>query len=117
MTKADNHSESLAEPLQCCEFEPNINPKFLAIGGEYVHLSVFEIDRLFSTLESVEDDEENGPSGSSNMKKDEEEEVEVDTEIAKELSSAAKKRKRAAEKRSKAKELVKGEIWRAKNVS
>lgn len=117
MTEVNGVTETLAEPLQCCEFEPSINPRYLAIGGEDVHLSVFEINKLFPAREgddSLVQLDEGGNAGPSNGNVDEEE---GQNDITEHLSNVAKKRKRSAEQRSKARELVKGEIWRAKNVS
>jgi ribosome biogenesis protein NSA1 len=97
---------TLPEPLQCCEFEPKSEPRFFAYGGEDVALSVNDVGKFFSAAD--EDDEESQDENNDGADQERAEEQEE--------SSKTKKRRRAAERRAKAKELMRGEIWRAKNL-
>lgn len=108
---------NLPEPLQCCEFEPKSDPKFFAYGGENISLSVNNIQQFFADTDEEPEDNHDGGHHTTNGvgHQDEQENGEGPSEEAE--SSTTRKRRRTAERRAKAKELMKGEIWRAKNVS
>lgn len=107
---------ALPEPLQSCSFHPSYDPKWFAYGGEEVPLSCWGIEQVISGRSQEahhqadgEDDESQtteytAPNGD-----------EVDTTVPT-LNSKQRKRKRQVEARAKAKELLPGELWRAKNL-
>jgi hypothetical protein len=104
----------LPAPLQTGVFHPSASPTHLLIGGDDVSPSLWQLERLLSPPASSsaldDDDDDNDeasaePSGAG---------VAADDEAR---SAKARKRKRQAESRKKARELLPGEIWRAKAVS
>jgi ribosome biogenesis protein NSA1 len=109
--------QRLPEPLQCCEFEPKSDPRFFAYGGEDVPLSVNDISHFFSSTEENHEDDHDVDEVKGNGVGDQDEQENGLGASEEADSSTSKKRRRAAERKAKAKELMKGEIWRAKNVS
>lgn len=106
---------SLPEPLQCCEFEPKSEPRFFAYGGEDVALSVNDVGKFFSPIDG--DNEESHDENHDENHGEADRAGEGDQEGAYQgESSKTKKRRRAVERRAKARELMWGEIWRAKNL-
>lgn len=120
--KGDCIKRELPEPLQMVTFEPKANPTHFAYGGEEIPLSVWDARQAISSIEAPHDGEssENASSSSRNIngsngtheRNGMEEEEEVDAATA----NKQRKRKRIMENRAKARELLWGEIWRAKNL-
>ena len=113
----------LPEPLQSLVFYPTQHPTHFTYGGEEIPLSLWDIGTALSPRkddDGEEEDEEaaNGrevyaaPNGelADNSNNN-------DHAMTTRDNSKQRKRKRQAEARAKAKELLWGEIWRAKNVS
>lgn len=99
----------LPEPLQCVPFHPTSNPTHFLYGGEEVPLSLWDIQTALSSppKEPVAEEEEvefAAPEGEP-------------VKAVNGGNAKLRKRKRQAEARAKAKELLWGEVWRAKNVS
>ncbi|CBQ73041.1 conserved hypothetical protein [Sporisorium reilianum SRZ2] len=94
--------DHLPSPLQHASFYPATNPTRFCYGGEDVPLSLWHIRTALSDqpAESVAD-----MSIES-----------IKTEDLSALNSKQRKRKRQLEAKSKARELVWGEVWRAKNL-
>lgn len=108
LTSEEYLMQKLPEPLQQLVFEPATNPSLFAYGGEEIPLSVWDVRKAISRPPQAEKSEagEDGDKFTAPIVTDE-----------RPLHNAkAKKRKRAAELRAKASELMWGEVWRAKNV-
>lgn len=94
--------DTLPSPLQHASFYPASNPTHFVYGGEDVPLSLWHIPTALSdqpegvvadmSVESIKTDELSG------------------------LNSKQRKRKRQLEAKTKARELMWGEVWRAKNL-
>lgn len=103
----------LPEPLQSLVFHPPSNPTHFLCGGEEVPLSIWNIRTALSPrVSTAEQQKESGqyvsPGG----------ELAAESwEAANEGNAKLRKRRRQAEARAKAKELLWGEVWRAKAVS
>lgn len=91
----------LPGPLQHLTFQPPTNPTRFSYGGEEIPVSLWDISVALS---------EQPPQ---NTAADESTES-INTEN---LTGKMKKRKRQAEARAKARELMWGEVWRSRNVS
>lgn len=110
---ASTHHLTLPEPLQSLVFHPASNPTSFLYGGEEIPLSIWNIETAFSTPPSqaeASDDGYTAPNG-------EEQTPAAAAGGAGGENAKMRKRKRQAEARAKAKELLWGEVWRAKNVS
>ncbi|CDW97684.1 hypothetical protein [Sporisorium scitamineum] len=94
--------DHLPSPLQHASFYPASNPTHFCYGGEDIPLSLWHIPTALSEqpTESVAD-----MSIES-----------IKTEDLSGLNGRQRKRKRQLEARSKARELMWGEVWRAKNL-
>ncbi|TKY85771.1 hypothetical protein EX895_005311 [Sporisorium graminicola] len=94
--------DHLPSPLQHASFYPASNPTHFCYGGEDIPLSLWHIPTAVSEqpTESVAD------MSMESLK----------TEDLSGLNSKQRKRKRQLEAKSKARELVWGEVWRAKNL-
>lgn len=101
------------EPLQSCIFYPSADPRCLLYGGEEIPLSMWDLEAVISgrLSESASNEEQSQETSTSNA------EQESSNGHAEGGNAKMRKRKRQAEARAKAKELLPGEIWRAKNVS
>ncbi|PWN28225.1 hypothetical protein BDZ90DRAFT_231974 [Jaminaea rosea] len=109
---ASTHHLTLPEPLQSLVFHPASNPTSFLYGGEEIPLSIWNIETAFSTPPSqaeASDDGYTAPNG-------EEQTPAAATGGAGGENAKMRKRKRQAEARAKAKELLWGEVWRAKNL-
>lgn len=108
LTIEATHRLSLPEPLQSVVFYPASHPSNFLYGGEEIPLSIWNIDTALST-----------PPSTQNEANDSETYTAPNGEAAAAATgenSKMRKRKRQAEARAKAKELLWGEVWRAKNV-
>lgn len=94
----------LPGPLQHLIFYPPLNPEYFFYGGEEIPLSLWDVEVAMSPA----------PSGNEVAPSDSRDDQDANG-VA--YSSKMKKRKRQAELKAKAKELMWGEVWRAKNVS
>lgn len=101
----------LPEPLQHVVFEPPSEPTHFAYGGEEIPLSVWDARQAISPETQMAEAEV-----VSDMRTGSGAGMEDTEEGGKALSGKMRKRKRAAENRVKARELMWGEIWRAKNL-
>ncbi|SNX84375.1 uncharacterized protein MEPE_03084 [Melanopsichium pennsylvanicum] len=93
--------DHLPAPLQHASFYPSTNPTHFCYGGEDIPLSLWHIPTALSQ-----------PSIEADMSV---ESIRT-TEDLSSLNSKQRKRKRQLEAKSKASELVWGEVWRAKNL-
>jgi WD40 repeat protein len=114
--EGEDFSVDLPEPLQQLTFQPQIDPTHFAYGGEEIPLSVWDISQIINksapdSAGSGNGKEQHGSNGADSSVADE-----AGNEDDQGMNSKARKRKRAAENRAKARELLQGEIWRAKNL-
>lgn len=95
--------DHLPSPLQHASFYPAFDPTHFCYGGEDIPLSLWHI-----------------PTALSEQPTDSVADMSVEsfkTEDVSELNSKQRKRKRQLEAKSKARELLWGEVWRAKNLA
>lgn len=116
----DYTKRELPEPLQMVTFEPKSDPTHFAYGGEEIPLSVWDARQAISPNEEVQNGNKNetfssssrstnGTNGSHSVNT-------MDEEVDGAAANKQRKRKRILENRAKARELMSGEIWRAKNL-
>lgn len=118
-SKGDYIKRELPEPLQIVTFEPKSNPTHFAYGGEEIPLSVWDARQAISSQEETHDGNSsspsspskntNGPNGTQQING-------MDEEVDAVTANKQRKRKRIMENRAKARELLWGETWRAKNL-
>ncbi len=92
--------DTLPSPLQHAHFYPASDPTYFCYGGEDIPLSLWHVATALSdppATESVAD-------------------MSVESQDLSGLNSKQRKRKRQLEAKSKARELLWGEVWRAKNL-
>lgn len=94
--------DHLPAPLQHVDFYPSSNPTHFCYGGEDVPLSLWHIPTALS--EQVQD-------VTADMSLDS-----IKTEDFSGFNSKQRKRKRQLEAKTKARELMWGQVWRAKNL-
>lgn len=94
--------DTLPSPLQHASFSPASDPTHFCYGGEDVPLSLWSIETASSEPPI------------SNL--EEEESARSATDADEGLNSKQRKRKRQLEAKSKARDLLWGEVWRAKNL-
>ncbi|KDN45950.1 hypothetical protein K437DRAFT_294421 [Tilletiaria anomala UBC 951] len=107
---AESTELNFPSPLQDCAFHPAQNPTHFAYGGEEVPLSVWNVKMALSqpTEESPVNNGTETAGGAATPA--------VANENAAQMTAKERKRKRQAQARSKAKELLHGEVFRAKNL-
>ncbi|PWZ02199.1 hypothetical protein BCV70DRAFT_198478 [Testicularia cyperi] len=98
---------SLPSPLQHASFYPASDPSHFCYGGEDIPLSLWHIPTAIAEPSSATD--------ASNAGDESFESVKTGDDLAG-LNSKQRKRKRQLESRAKARELLWGEVWRAKNL-
>lgn len=114
------HRLALPEPLQAVAFYPSTDPSHFLYGGEEIPLSIWHIETALSPPTSS-GEEGKGSVGNGNAAEGEEY-IAPEGELATPQAGAAgenakmRKRKRQAEAKAKARELLWGEVWRAKNL-
>ncbi|PWN31458.1 uncharacterized protein FA14DRAFT_109437, partial [Meira miltonrushii] len=101
--KGDCIKREVPEPLQMVTFEPKSDPTHFAYGGEEIPLSVWDARQAISSNGETQDGENNENASSSSRNTNG-------------SANKQRKRKRIMENRAKARELLWGEIWRAKNL-
>lgn len=116
--KGDCIKRELPEPLQMVSFEPKSDPTHFAYGGEEIPLSVWDARQAISSNGEVQDGEsnENASSSSRNGSSGTHTVNGMEEEVDAATANKQRKRKRIMENRAKARELMLGEIWRAKNL-
>ena len=107
LTPIESRELRLPGPLQDCAFHPARDPTHFAYSGEEVPPSIWSIALAFSEP----------PLLSAHTDEDEQAKDEQDSENVPPMNGKARKRKRQLEAKSKARELLHGEVFRAKNVS
>ncbi|CAO1630457.1 unnamed protein product [Parajaminaea phylloscopi] len=95
----------LPEPLQSLVFHPQVNPTHFLYGGEEVPLSIWDIGLAFSPQTRAGTDDGDAEAATTHS---------ADVEAT--GNAKLRKRKRQAEAKAKARELLWGEVWRAKNL-
>jgi hypothetical protein len=102
--------------LQSLIFHPASDPTHFLYGGEEIPLSLWHLQTALSPESRGHDAEEDDANGEGDHAAPNGEEKQSNGNNGT-TNAKLRKRKRQAEARAKAKELMWGEIWRAKNVS
>ncbi|PWN21710.1 hypothetical protein BCV69DRAFT_281646 [Microstroma glucosiphilum] len=105
----------LPEPLQSLVFHPASDPTHFLYGGEEIPLSLWHLQTALSPESRGNDGEEDDANGEGDHAAPNGEEKHSNGSNGT-MNAKMRKRKRQAEARAKAKELMWGEVWRAKNL-